>query len=116
MAAPTLPLGFLVAQSIKNLPAIQEPRVHSLGQEDPLEKGMPPTPVRLPGESHGQRSLAGYVWSMGSQIVGHNLVTKQQQQQQSRSFTPRARAKNVINESNFVESLFWFSFHMCMFI
>ena len=78
MAAPTLPLGFLVAQSIKHLPAIQEPRVHFLGQEDPLEKGMPPTPVRLHGESHGQRSLTGYVWSTGSQTVGHNLVTKQQ--------------------------------------
>ena len=30
------------------------------GSEDPLEKGMAPTPVFLPGESHGQRSLAGY--------------------------------------------------------
>ena len=32
----------------------------SLGQEDPLEKEMQPTPVFLPGESHGQESLAGY--------------------------------------------------------
>ena len=29
----------LVAQTIKNLPAIQETRVQSLGREDPLEKG-----------------------------------------------------------------------------
>ena len=29
----------LVAQSIKNLPAVQETRVRSLGLEDPLEKG-----------------------------------------------------------------------------
>ena len=28
----------LVAQSLKNLPAVQETRVQSLGQEDPLEK------------------------------------------------------------------------------
>ena len=28
----------LVAQTVKNLPAIQETRVQSLGQEDPLEK------------------------------------------------------------------------------
>jgi len=34
--------------------------VRSLGREDPLEEGMQPTPVFLPGESHGQRSLAGY--------------------------------------------------------
>ena len=30
----------LVAQMVKNLPAIQETQVQSLGQEDPLEKGM----------------------------------------------------------------------------
>ena len=30
----------LVAQSIKNLPAVQETRVRSLGWEDPLEKGL----------------------------------------------------------------------------
>ena len=29
-------------------------------QEDPLEEGWQPTPVFLPGESHGQRSLVGY--------------------------------------------------------
>ena len=35
--------------------------VQSLGQEDPLEEGMAtPSPLFLPGESHGQRSLAGY--------------------------------------------------------
>ena len=35
-------------------------RVRSLGQEDPLEEGRQPTPVFLPGESHGQRSLVSY--------------------------------------------------------
>ena len=30
----------MVAQMIKNLPAMQETQVQSLGQEDPLEKGM----------------------------------------------------------------------------
>ena len=30
----------LVAQMVKNLPAVQETRVQSLGREDPLEKGM----------------------------------------------------------------------------
>ena len=35
-------------------------RVQSLGEEDPLEKEWQPTPVSLPGKSHGQRSLAGY--------------------------------------------------------
>ena len=30
----------LIAQAVKNLPAMQEIEVQSLGQEDPLEKGM----------------------------------------------------------------------------
>ena len=34
--------------------------IRSLGWEVPLEKGMAPTPVFLPGESHGQRNLVGY--------------------------------------------------------
>ena len=51
---------FLVAQSTKNLPSIQETQVLFLSQEDPLEKGMATTPVFLPGESQGQRSLADY--------------------------------------------------------
>ena len=49
-----------VAQMKKNLPAMQETWVQYLGWEDPLEKEMQSTPVFLPGEFHGQRSLAGY--------------------------------------------------------
>ena len=36
----------------------------------PWRRKWQPTPVFLPGESHGQKSLAG------SQRVGHDLVTK----------------------------------------
>ena len=32
-------LASLIAQMVKNLPAVQETQVQSLGQEDPLEKG-----------------------------------------------------------------------------
>ena len=52
------PEASLEAQTVKNLPAVQESWVQSLGWEDPLEKGMA-TQLFLPGESHGQRSLAG---------------------------------------------------------
>ena len=31
---------FLVSQTVKNLPAMQETRVQSLGWEDPLEEGI----------------------------------------------------------------------------
>ena len=50
----------VVAQTVKYLSTMQETRVRSLGWEDPLEKEMEPTPVFLPGKSHGQRSLVGY--------------------------------------------------------
>ena len=43
----------LVAQLVKNLPAMQETRVWSLGWEDPLEKGVATYPVFWPGEFHG---------------------------------------------------------------
>jgi len=33
-------MASLVAQLVKNPPAVQETWLHSLGQEDPLEKGM----------------------------------------------------------------------------
>ena len=47
-------------QMVRNLPARQEIQVGSLGQEDPLGREWLPTPVLLPGETHGQRSLMGY--------------------------------------------------------
>ena len=50
---------FPIAQMVKNLPAMQETWLRSLGQEDPLEKEMATIPVFLPGEFHGQRSLVG---------------------------------------------------------
>ena len=55
---------------IKNLPAMWETQLQSLGQEDPLEEEMA-THSSILEEFHGQRSLAGY-----SPWVGHDLTTK----------------------------------------
>ena len=38
-----------------------------------------PTPLFLPGEFHGQRNLVR-LQCMGSQRVGHDLASKQQQE------------------------------------
>ena len=54
------PHSCLVAQTVKHLLTMQETRLQSLDREDLLEKAMQPTPVLLPGQSHGRRSLAGY--------------------------------------------------------
>ena len=49
---------------VRRLPTMLETRVRSLDWEDLLQKKWQPTPVFLPGKSHGQRSLAGYSpWS-----------------------------------------------------
>ena len=50
----------LVIQMVKNLPAMQETQVQSLVKKIPWRREWLPTPVFLPGKSHGQRSLAGY--------------------------------------------------------
>ena len=44
----------LVAQMVKNLHAMLETPVQSLGQEDPLRREWQPTLVFLPGEFHRQ--------------------------------------------------------------
>ena len=53
-------LNFPVAQTVKNVPAMQETRVRSLGWEDPLEKGMAIHSSILSWRIPWQRSLAGY--------------------------------------------------------
>ena len=52
--------AFLVAQTVKNLPAMKETQAQSLGQEEPLEKTRLTSLVFLPEEFHGQRNLVGY--------------------------------------------------------
>ena len=49
----------VVAQMVKNLPAVRETWVRSLGWKDLRRRAWQPTPVFLPVESHGKRSLGG---------------------------------------------------------
>ena len=56
-------MGFHCGLAENNSSTMQETQemwFRSLGGEDPLEKRWQPTPVFLPEESHGQRSLVGY--------------------------------------------------------
>ena len=56
---------------VKNLPAMQETQVQSLGQEDPLEKGMI-THSRILAWRIPWTEEAGGLQSMGLQRVGQN--------------------------------------------
>ena len=61
----------LVAQTIKNLPAMQEMQVRSLGQKDPLEKGMATHSSVLAWRFPWTEEPGG-LQSMESQRAGHN--------------------------------------------
>ena len=59
-------MASLVAQLVKNVPAMPETGVQPLSQEDPLEKGMATHCIALSWEIPWTEELGG-LWSMGSQ-------------------------------------------------
>ena len=61
----------MVAQKVKNLPAMQETQVQSQGWEDSLEEGMATYSSTLAWIIPWTEE-AGGLQSMGSQRVGHN--------------------------------------------
>ena len=61
-------MASLVAQMVKNLPAMRETQVWSLGQEDPLEKGMD-THSRILAWKIPWTEETGRLQSMGSQAI-----------------------------------------------
>ena len=63
-----------MAQAVKNPPAMQEIWVQSLGQEDPLEKGMATHSSILAWEISWAEEPGG-PQSMGIQRVRHNWAT-----------------------------------------
>ena len=62
----------IFAQSVKNLPAVQKTQVRSLS----WRRKWQPTPVSLPGKSHGQRSLVGCSpWGRSSVLPSNRPAT-----------------------------------------
>ena len=66
-----LATGFLVAQRVKRLPAVQETWVRSLGQGDPLEEGMATHSSTLAWKVPWTEK-PGRLQSMGLQGVRHD--------------------------------------------
>ena len=64
-------LASMVAQTVKNLSAVQETWVQSLGREDPLEKGMA-TCSSILARRISRTEEPGGLQSMGLQRVGHD--------------------------------------------
>ena len=73
-----------LVQQVKNLPAMQETWVESLGWGDPLEKDMTTYSSvlawRIPWTEE-----PGRLQSMGSQRVGHDLATKEQRRRKTKT-------------------------------
>ena len=67
-------MGSPGAKMVKNLPAMQETRVQSLGWEDPLEKGMA-TYSRILAWRIPWTEESDGLQSMGLQRVRHNCMT-----------------------------------------
>ena len=65
------PVTSLVAQMVKNPPAMQDTRVRSLGQKAPLEKEMA-THASILAWRIPRTEEPGGLQSMGSQRVGHD--------------------------------------------
>ena len=81
---------------------MQETQVQSLGWEDPLEKEMQPTPVYLPRESHGQKSLAGC--SPWGPRVRHDLATEPPlQEKHSVLMTHKTRGQVLSNRCYLIQ-------------
>ena len=68
-------MGSVYAQLVKNLPAMQETQVQSLGQEDPLEKEMATHSSILAWKILWTEEPGG-LQSLRSQRVRHDLATK----------------------------------------
>ena len=63
-----------MAQTVKNLPTMQENQIQPLGREDPLEKGMAPHSSILARRTPWTEEPDG-LQSMGLQRVGHDCTT-----------------------------------------
>ena len=76
MAVLSLHWASLVAQMVKRLSTMPETRFDLWVRKIPWRKEWQPTPVFLPGECHGQRSLAGYSpWGLKESNMTWSLST-----------------------------------------
>ena len=81
-----IPWASLVAQLVKNLPAMRETWVRSLGWEDPLEKGKATHSVFWPGEFHGLYSPWGHKESDTTERLSLHYMLQIQKRSQDPSY------------------------------
>ena len=73
---PEFEPGFPGGSMVKNLPAMQETWAGSLGQNDPMipwRREWQPTPLLLPGKSHGKEEPGGITKESGTTKTTNNM-------------------------------------------
>ena len=102
----------LVAQTVKNLPVMQETQVWSLGQEDPLEKEMAIHSTilawRIPWtvQPGGQQSMGSQRvrddWAMTSPLYTYNLIL---------SVSPYCLCSGIVLEGRYIVPIMQCTYH-----
>ena len=88
----------LVAQVVKNLPAIWETHVQFLVGKIPWRREWLPIPVFLPEEFHGQRRLAGYSpWGRKELDTTERLTRNEYERDSQSGMTTEAVYQSVMN-------------------
>ena len=87
----------LVAQTVKNLPAMQETCVQSLGQEDPLEKEMATHSYTLAWKIPWTEE-PGRLQSMGLQRVEHDRAASLHTQAETKATSCQGRDTKLLSE------------------
>ena len=92
-------MASLVAQWWRIHLPLQDTGDQSLDQEDPWRRKRQPTPVFLPGKSHGQRSLAGYSpWDLKESDTTEQLTNMHSFQPWSVGWRAMRQGCNVAEE------------------
>ena len=99
------------AQMVKNLPAMQETWLWSLGREDPWRREWQPTPLFLPGKSHGQRSLADFSWKGCKELDMTEQLTLDFSPQGAHSSTGDGGKDSDIKSTIDIIHIIWYILH-----
>ena len=98
-----------VAQTIKHLPAMQETWFDLKIGKIPWRRKWQPTPVSLPGKSHGLRSLAGYSPWGGKELDATKQLTHTKQSCRLSSLLIQKRHNSLfILPGSQCSTKFWF--------
>ena len=103
-------LNYLVAQSVKNLPAMKETCVRSLGQQDPLKEGTA-THSSILAWKIPRTEESGRLQSMELQRVGHDLTTEHAYEPLDKGFSGSVAGPLLVGFTHFQDAISLLGLH-----